>query len=331
MWMRENRQRKSFIQSCLARRLVSIYCVALLLLFSFLPIITVQISGELVSSIGSPEASSDPLGSNVPDVSGDSDDVPAGDDDVSGDDADAPANVDDASTTSNDASATGDDASGDDASDDDNSTGNLATLQIIVGDIFAGTQTEIIMDATRRSCVNFIDFIPRANLTNVSVHITRLDARPIEIQEAPIKNGIVYEYLDLKITENDRYIENMNANIGFKVRDEWIIENDIDRSSMRLMRYHNNEWQELNTTFLDINNTNVSFIAETPGFSTFAVVGSANVMSSDTYAPETANIPFEAIIGIITAIVALLIVVLFKARYIYFGENGTEKKPKKKN
>ena len=176
-----------------------------------------------------------------------------------------------------------------------------------------------------------MDFTSNKNLTDVHVHVIRLKERPEEIQKEPKRNGTIYEYLDLKITTDDIYLSNMSTRIRFNVSKEWINENDIDISTIRLMRYHNDAWQELNTTFLDKSTTNASFIAETPGFSTFAVVGSANVMSSDTYAPETANIPLEAIIGIITAIVALLIIVLFKARYIYFGDNPAVEKPKKKN
>ena len=361
MWMRRNRQKNSFIQSCLVRRLVSIYCVALLLLFSFLPIITVQISGGLGSSIGSPKVSGDPLGSNVPDGDSDegsddgnfddgesSDNLLAGGSDDGSDDGDYAAGGSDDDPIKNDPL---DDSDKDDllndghiggcttydysyyTNNDTGTAGDIVTLNVGVGDITAGNRIEVaIKDTQGSACVNRIDFTSNKNLADVHVHVTRLKERPEEIQKEPKRNGTVYEYLDLKITTGDIYLSNMNTRIRFNVSKEWINENDIDISTIRLMRYHNDTWQELNTTFLlDKNTTNASFIAETPGFSTFAVVGSANVMSSDTYAPETANIPLEAIIGIITAIVALLIIVLFKARYIYFGDNHTVEKPKKKN
>jgi PGF-pre-PGF domain-containing protein len=218
-------------------------------------------------------------------------------------------------------------------SEGDGTAENIVTLSVGVGDITAGNRIEVAIEDTQGSaCVNRMDFTSNKNLADVHVHVTRLKERPEEIQKEPKRNGTIYEYLDLKITTDDIYLSNMSTRIRFNVSKEWINENDIDISTIRLMRYHNDTWQELNTTFLlDKNTTNASFIAETPGFSTFAVVGSANVMSSDTYAPETANIPLEAIIGIITAIVALLIIVLFKARYIYFGDNHTVEKPKKKN
>ena len=320
MWMRRNRQRNSFIQSCLVRRLVSIYCVALLLLFIFLPVVSAHIS--IGDSIGDPVDKNtiyeDSIGDPIDDVSvGDPVDKNTIYEDSIGDSIDKNTIYETTYYTS----------------EGDGTAGNIVTLRVDVGNITAGNRTEIAIEDTQGSaCVNRMDFTSNKNLADVHVHVTRLKERPEEIQKEPKRNGTVYEYLDLKITTGDIYLNNMNTRIRFNVSKEWINENDIDISTIRLMRYHNDTWQELNTTFLlDKNTTNASFIAETPGFSTFAVVGSANVMSSDTYAPETANIPLEAIIGIITAIVALLIIVLFKARYIYFGDNHTVEKPKKKN
>jgi len=348
MWMRRNRQRKSFIQSCLARRLVSIYCVALLLLFIFLPAVSAHIS--IGDSIGDPVDKNTIYEGPIDDVSiGDPiDDVSIGDpiDDVSiGDPIDKNTIYEDSIGDPVDKNTIYEDSIGDSidkntiyettyyTSEGDGTAEDIVTLSVGVGDITAGNQIEVAIEDTQGSaCVNRMDFTSNKNLADVHVHVTRLKERPEEIQKEPKRNGTIYEYLDLKITTDDIYLSNMSTRIRFNVSKEWINENDIDISTIRLMRYHNDTWQELNTTFLlDKNTTNASFIAETPGFSTFAVVGSANVMSSDTYAPETANIPLEAIIGIITAIVALLIIVLFKARYIYFGDNHTVEKPKKKN
>ena len=310
MWMRRNRQRNSFIQSCLVRRLVSIYCVALLLLFIFLPVVSAHISiGDSIDDVSVGDSISDPVGDPI--------DKNTIYEDSIGDSIDKNTIYETTYYTS----------------EGDGTAGNIVTLRVDVGNITAGNRTEIAIEDTQGSaCVNRMDFTSNKNLADVHVHVARLKERPEEIQKEPKRNGTVYEYLDLKITTDDIYLSNMSTRIRFNVSKEWINENDIDISTIRLMRYHNDAWQELNTTFLiDKNTTNASFIAETPGFSTFAVVGSANVMSSDTYAPETANIPLEAIIGIITAIVALLIIVLFKARYIYFGDNHTVEKPKKKN
>ena len=69
------------------------------------------------------------------------------------------------------------------------------------------------------------------------------------------------------------------------------------------------------------NETCISFIAETPGCSTFAVVGSTLVEIPEPYVTETPEIPWMVIIGVIASTTIILVTVLFKARYIYFEES----------
>jgi len=54
-----------------------------------------------------------------------------------------------------------------------------------------------------------------------------------------------------------------------------------------------------------------------------------NVVKSETYSHSTINIPFEVILAVIIGIGVIFIVVLFKARYIYFGDTPTVEKKKK--
>jgi hypothetical protein len=72
---------------------------------------------------------------------------------------------------------------------------------------------------------------------------------------------------------------------------------------------------------LSENETCISFEAETPGCSTFAVVGSTLVEIPEPYVSETPEIPWMVIIGVITSTIIILVTVLFKARYIYFEES----------
>lgn len=198
-----------------------------------------------------------------------------------------------------------------------------------IGDVPAGEQTEITTEeGLEGACVDTIDFTPENDLEDVRVIVVKLKGRPEVIREEPERDSIVYEYFDLKITADDRYVEEMNARVRFKVRQEWINKNNIDIESIGLMRYHNNSWQELNTTLLVAFDEYVYFLGETPGFSTFAVVGSTSV--TKTYDSDNNKIPLTTIIIIILAIAILLAVILFKARYIYFGEEPPIEKSKKK-
>jgi len=94
------------------------------------------------------------------------------------------------------------------------------------------------------------------------------------------------------------------------------------------MRYHDDIWEELNTTLLVELGSYVYFIAETPGFSTFAVVGTTEVIP--TYTSDKDEIPLTTILIIISAIAIFLAVVLFKSKYIYYGEETIIEKSKKK-
>ncbi|WP_445475544.1 PGF-pre-PGF domain-containing protein [Methanococcoides methylutens] len=61
--------------------------------------------------------------------------------------------------------------------------------------------------------------------------------------------------------------------INFKVSWEWVNENNIDLSTIRLMRFHDGEWQELPTIEMSDDGEFLYFNAQTPGFSVFSIVG----------------------------------------------------------
>jgi PGF-pre-PGF domain-containing protein len=104
-----------------------------------------------------------------------------------------------------------------------------------------------------------------------------------------------------------------NIIIHFKVSKEWIEENSIDSSTIRMTRY-SGQWQDLPTTYVREDNEYIYFSAQTPGFSIFSVVGDKidKVASeektgsmefaeeSKTESTETKSTPgFTALFGII--------------------------------
>jgi PGF-pre-PGF domain-containing protein len=66
-----------------------------------------------------------------------------------------------------------------------------------------------------------------------------------------------------------------NVNVEFKVLRSWVNENNIDRSSIKLNRYHDDKWNSLNTVEITEkeDHDHFYFSAETPGFSPFAITG----------------------------------------------------------
>ena len=80
-----------------------------------------------------------------------------------------------------------------------------------------------------------------------------------------------------------------NILIDFKVSKEWIEENNIDISTIRMTRYHDGQWQDLPTSYVSEDDEFVYFKAQTPGFSIFSVVGDQikEALDQETFASVT--------------------------------------------
>ena len=99
----------------------------------------------------------------------------------------------------------------------------------------------------------------------------------------------------------------------------------IDSEAILFVRYFNRSWVNL-TTYYVKNDTNYSYyLAETPGFSTFAVVG-AQVVEIQPYGSVFPEIPWLVIIGLIICATIVLVIILFKGKYIYREEDSSSKK-----
>jgi PGF-pre-PGF domain-containing protein len=208
-------------------------------------------------------------------------------------------------------------------------------IETVLGNISKGKKTEVISENYMETDVYSVSFTPSIDLKGVKLTVSTLEYKPEEIMEIPTKNNsvYVYQYLDIKLTADDEYIEEdgiESMRFEFKVKWSWINENNIDKKTILLVRYHDTEWQNLTTTYLGENDTYVYYEAETPGLSTFAVVGSELVESSASYVEEVPEMPWILNMGIIASSSTMLFVVIFKARYIYFDEEEQGTKGSKK-
>jgi PGF-pre-PGF domain-containing protein len=64
-----------------------------------------------------------------------------------------------------------------------------------------------------------------------------------------------------------------NAVVNLKVEKSWIQDKNIDKSSITLNRYNDTKWNALPTNMSGEDDKYLYFIAQTPGFSTFAITG----------------------------------------------------------
>ena len=227
----------------------------------------------------------------------------------------------------------------DDADDGDGDKDKIVKVKIKVetslGNISKGKKTKVVLENSEETDMYGVYFTPSMDLKGVKLTVSKLEYKPEEIMEIPTKNNsvYVYQYLDIKLTADDEYIEEdgiESMRFEFKVKLSWINENKLHKETILLMRYHDAEWQNLTTTYLSEDDTYVYYEAETPGLSTFAVVGSELIESSASYVEEAPEMPWILNLGIIASSSTMLFVVLFKARYIYIDEEDDIKGSKKK-
>lgn len=96
------------------------------------------------------------------------------------------------------------------------------------------------------------------------------DAGPEEKPE-----GEVYRLMNIRVG-NERFESESNirgASINFRVMKSWVEENNIDVSTIKINRFHNEKWNPLATELTYEDGEYYYFTAETPGFSRYAITG----------------------------------------------------------
>lgn len=101
--------------------------------------------------------------------------------------------------------------------------------------------------------------------------------------------GIPYSYFNITATNLTANVA-VTAKIEFKVNKLWIIDNNINETTIKLSRYNEN-WTVLPTSKLSEDEVSFYFEAETAGFSLFAISGEKKVGASPTPTPEFGETP----------------------------------------
>jgi PGF-pre-PGF domain-containing protein len=118
-----------------------------------------------------------------------------------------------------------------------------------------------------------------------------LNSRPSDV---PASEGNSYSVMSIDVG-SEGTISSGNADnimIRFKVSKEWIEENDIDVSTIRMTRYHGEQWNDLPTYQEREEDGYLYFYSETLGFSIFSVVGD-EIGSIAEQTPISAPMPEE--------------------------------------
>ncbi len=82
-----------------------------------------------------------------------------------------------------------------------------------------------------------------------------------------------------------------SGTITFVVSQEWLSSHNVAPADIVLMRYSNNQWTALPTTFISLSGTSYTFQGVTPGFSYFAITvktqNATNVSAASPIVPVT--------------------------------------------
>jgi PGF-pre-PGF domain-containing protein len=120
--------------------------------------------------------------------------------------------------------------------------------------------------------IQYIHFTIKEYSGNVDVKVEVLRKRSLLVKSDP--PGNIYRHLNLWISVDELIDPSMitNSFIGFRVDRSWLEENGVDVSSVVLFRYADDMWHELPTEMNEENEDYYILEAQTPGFSSFAIV-----------------------------------------------------------
>jgi PGF-pre-PGF domain-containing protein len=173
-----------------------------------------------------------------------------------------------------------------------------------IENISAGETIEISFGETDTG-IDTIEITAADDLYGATITVERLMEKPADVIEPTTTN--VYAYLNIESTAPEGSIGSLT--IKFKVEQNWLTENNIDKNNVVLMRYHNNAWEQLDTTMLNEDTTHVYYQATATGLSTFAIA-----VSEPLVKPSGLQMPllFITIIIIVLAIIALVVLLYYK-------------------
>ncbi|MCX6665833.1 MAG: PGF-pre-PGF domain-containing protein [Euryarchaeota archaeon] len=168
------------------------------------------------------------------------------------------------------------------------------------------------------TAIQTIQITASTDISSLTVTCTTTGEKPSGVTIPP---DAIYLYLVIETNADTTDIS--SAVIKFKIEKQWLTDNNIDKSNVKLLRYANG-WQELATTTVSENETFVFYQATTTGFSSFAIVGK----------PASPLTWILLAIGIIILMIIIVIAVLFKTGRLYIenknDEQTKETPPKKK-
>ncbi len=149
---------------------------------------------------------------------------------------------------------------------------NIELKEISNKQVFKGTRTIYTFKAETNDVLT-VEFDPKRSFGKTTAIVEMLkNTSAIAGEPAP---GKVYRNMNIWVGNSGfSSPENLeNAKISFRVNRTWIFENGIDKSTITLYHYNEENWNPLPTSLIGEDENYLYFTAETPGFSPFAIAG----------------------------------------------------------
>lgn len=144
--------------------------------------------------------------------------------------------------------------------------------------------------ATAQIAISQVTAKIAAEAQSVKLEVSSLKDKPDSTSAAAAK---VYQYLEITPTGLGEAVID-SATISFSVEAAWLAEENVDADEVVLYRYADSDWVALPTKKVAEGSTSVSYEAEAPGFSYFAI-GNGEAVAASSAAEETEEATPEAI------------------------------------
>ena len=119
-----------------------------------------------------------------------------------------------------------------------------------------------------------------------------------------------------------------NSVINFEIPESWFEENNIDPASVVMYRHDNGKWKSLETTMTGQAGGYYQYSSDTPGFSTFMILGQvedsgtgehadapdSGTETDSTHTPEATSTKGTPGFGVLVGIMGILIAVYSKKK-----------------
>lgn len=131
--------------------------------------------------------------------------------------------------------------------------------------------------------VDSIRVIPKGTYGLIPGMVEVLHGPSSQIGDSKLPDGKINLFLNIYM-RYDRWAEGRLSDImiNFHVPYQWFAENDIDPAKLTMYSFHEGEWHPLETTLNGQDGEYYLFSSLTPGFSSFAIIGQTEQVTSAT-------------------------------------------------